>query len=186
MGLQVSNMNCFEKIVGLLVLMCFLFACNTSVENVAPKIKYNGPVMESSNVSTLYSDSSRLKIKLQAKLQWQYENGDAAYPKGLYLTFYDKNQQVSSTIRANYAKYDKQRDAYFARGNVIVSNMAKGETMKTEELHWDKIKRQIYTDKFVTIQTKTDIIQGNGLTSDEGFVHPKILNPTGIITIEQQ
>ena len=178
-------MNNFGRVSGLFVILSFLFACNTSVDNVAPKVKYNGPIMESSNISTLYSDSARLKIRLEAKLQWQYENGDAAYPKGINVTFYDRNEQVSSSIRANYAKYDKQRDAYFGRGNVIVKNIAKNETMKTEELNWDRMKRQIHTDKFVTIQTNTDIIQGNGLVSDDGFVHWKILHPTGIISVEQ-
>lgn len=178
-------MSYFEKIAGLFLIISFLFACNTSVENVAPKVKYTGPTMESSNVATLYSDSARLKIKIEAKLQWQYENGDAAYPKGIHVTFYDQNEAVSSTIRANYAKYDKQKDSYYGRGNVIVKNIAKDETMKTEELYWDRMKRQIHTDKFVTIQTKTDIIQGNGLISDDRFVHWKILNPTGIISVEQ-
>ena len=178
-------MNGFEKLIGVLVGLSWLLACNPAVDNPAPKIKYTGPTMTSSNVTTLYSDSSRLKIKLNAKLQWQYENGDAEYPKGIHLTFYDKNQQISSELRANYAKYNKQRDAYFVRGKVVVDNKAKGETMKTEELHWNKIKRQIYTDKFVTIQTKTDILQGEGLTTNENFYPYKILKPTGVFTIEQ-
>lgn len=178
-------MNGFEKLMGMLVGLSFLIACNPSVKNPAQKIKYTGPTMTSSNVATLYSDSSRLKIKLNAKSQWQYENGDAEYPKGIHLTFFDRNQKVTSELRANYAKYDKQRDAYFVRGNVVVDNKAKGETMKTEELHWNKVKKQIHTDKFVTIQTKTDIIQGNGLISDEQFIDYKILNPTGIISVQQ-
>lgn len=179
-------MNYFEKVLSLLLALSILIACNSVVENPVPKVKYTGPTMQSGNITTLYSDSARLKIKLQAKLQWQYENGDAEYPKGINLTFYDRNQQISSTLRANYAKYDKQRDSYFARGNVVVNNVEKGETMKTEELHWNKVKRQIHTDKFVSIQTKNDIIQGNGLISDDGFVHWKILNVTGSFIVEQQ
>ncbi|QNF32559.1 LPS export ABC transporter periplasmic protein LptC [Adhaeribacter swui] len=178
-------MNCFKNLLGIIVAVNMLLACNSSVDNPVPKVKYTGPIMQTGNVTTLYSDSARLKIKLQAKIESRYENGNAEYPKGINLTFYDPNQQVSSTLRANYAKYDKQRDSYFARGNVIVNNIKKGETMKTEELHWDKIKRQIYTDKFVTIQTKTDVVQGNGLVSDDGFVHWKILNPTGTFIVEK-
>lgn len=178
-------MNGFEKLVGLLVGLSLLFACNPGVDNPAPKIKYTGPTMTSSNVTTLYSDSARLKIKLNAKLQWQYENGDAAYPKGIHLTFYDDNQRVSSELSANYAKYDKQRDAYFVRGKVVVDNKVKDETLTTEELHWNKIKKQIYTDKFVTIRSKADILQGNGLISDERFIDYKILNPTGSFSVEQ-
>ncbi len=178
-------MNYFKKVLSLLLVLSGLIACNSAVENPVPKVKYTGPIMQSGNITTLYSDSARLKIKLMAKMEWRYENGDAEYPKGIDLTFYDRSQQVSSTLRANYAKYDKQRDAYFARGNVVMNNVEKGETMKTEELHWDRLKRQIRTDKFVSIQTKTDVVQGNGLISDDGFVHWKILNPTGSFTVEK-
>jgi LPS export ABC transporter protein LptC len=178
-------MRFFKNLVSVLVAINLLVACNTAADNPAPKIKYNGPIMQTGDVTTLYSDSALLKAKLQAKLEWRYENGNAQYPKGIHVTMYDRKQQISSTLRANYAKYDKQRDSYFARGNVIVNNVAKGETMKTEELHWDKLKRQIHTDKFVSIQTSTDVVQGNGLISDDGFVHWKILNPTGSFTVEK-
>ena len=178
-------MRFLKNLAGIFIVVNLLIACNNAADNPVPKVKYTGPIMQTGNVTTLYSDSARLKIKLQAKIESQYENGNAEYPQGINLSFYDQDQKVSSTLRANYAKYDKQRDSYFAQGNVIVNNIAKGETMKTEELHWDKLKRQIYTDKFVSIQTKTDIVQGNGLISDDGFVHWKILNPTGIFTVEK-
>lgn len=178
-------MSYFEKITGILVGFSILFACNPAVKSPVQKIKYTGPTMQSRNVATLYSDSSRLKIKLKANLQYQFENGDAEYPKGIHLTFYDNKQQVSSELQANYAKYDKVRDSYFVRGKVVVDNKAKGEIMKTEELHWNKIKREIYTDKFVTIQTKTDILTGEGLTTNENFYPYKILRPKGVFSVEQ-
>ncbi|MDQ4139727.1 MAG: LPS export ABC transporter periplasmic protein LptC, partial [Bacteroidota bacterium] len=115
-------MNHFEKLLGLLFFISTLVACNSGTDNPAPKIEYKGPTMQSANITTLYSDSAQLKIKLNAKMQWQFENGNAEYPEGINLTFYDRNQQVSSTLRANYAKYDKQRDSYFGRGNVVVHN----------------------------------------------------------------
>jgi LPS export ABC transporter protein LptC len=178
-------MNCFKTLGIIIVAVNLLIACNNVADNPVPKVKYNGPIMQTGNVTTLYSDSAMLKIKLQAKVESRFENGNAEYPQGINLTFYDQDQKVSSTLRANYAKYDKQRDSYFARGNVIVNNIKKNETMKTEELHWDKLKRQIYTDKFVSIQTNTDVVQGNGLVSDDGFVRWKILNPTGSFTVEK-
>ncbi len=64
-------MSYFEKVIGILVGLSMLFACNPSVKNPAQKIKYTGPTMQSRNVATLYSDSSRLKIKLQANLHYR-------------------------------------------------------------------------------------------------------------------
>jgi LPS export ABC transporter protein LptC len=87
-------------------------------------------------------------------------------------------------VRANYGKYEKQKDAYFIRGNVVLNNEAKGETMKTEELHWDKQSRKIFTDKFVTIQTKDEILKGHGMEANQDFSKYKILKPSGVFSVQ--
>jgi len=156
----------------------------TDDEDLKKKVVYKGPISQSRDIATLYSDSARLQIKLTAPLQMQYENGDGIYPNGINMTFYDKQGNIANTVRANYGKYDKQKDAYYARGNVIVNNVVKNETMRTEELHWDKQKRVLFTDKFVTIQTKTDILKGHGMTANQDFSNWKITRPTGVFTLE--
>jgi len=153
-------------------------------EDLKKRVVYRGPISQSRDIATLYSDSARLQIKLTAPLQMQYENGDGMYPNGINMTFYDKQGNIANTVRANYGKYDKQKDSYFARGNVIVNNVVKDETMRTEELHWDKQKRVLFTDKFVTIQTKTDILKGHGMTANQDFSNWKITRPTGVFTLE--
>jgi len=160
-------------------------SCNTADdEDLKKRVVYKGPISQSRDIATLYSDSARLQIKLSAPLQMQYENGDGIYPKGINMIFYDKNGNIANTVRANYGKYDKQKDSYYARGNVIVNNVVKDETMRTEELHWDKQKRLLFTDKFVTIQTQTDILKGHGMTANQDFSNWKITRPTGVFTLE--
>jgi LPS export ABC transporter protein LptC len=160
------------------------FGCRPTVDPDKQK-KYTGPVMETRDVQTLYSDSAQLKIKLNAGLQQQYENGDAIYPKGLNLTFLDENGRVSSTLRANYGKYDKNTDAYMARGNVIVTNTERKQTLNTEELHWAKQKRRIHTDKFVKIRTEDEVLTGTGLEANQDFSRYKILKPAGVFSVKE-
>src|SRR5437899_11045864 len=81
--------------------------------------KYTGPIIETTDIHTLYSDSARLKIKLNAGLQQQFKNGDANYPKGLDMTFMEENGQVGSPLRPNYGKYITDKDVYVVRGNLI-------------------------------------------------------------------
>ena len=174
-----------QRFLSFFFLVALLAGCKSIDEDdVKKKVVYKGPISQSKDISTLYSDSARLQIKLSAPLQWQYENGDGVYPKGINMAFYDKVGRVTNTVRANYGKYDKQKDAYFAQGNVIVNNVIKDETLRTEELHWDKQRRKLFTDKFVTIQTKTDILKGHGMTANQDFSNWKILRPTGIFTLE--
>ncbi|MGV3503053.1 MAG: LPS export ABC transporter periplasmic protein LptC [Adhaeribacter sp.] len=164
---------------GLFLLVVLLSFCKSSVKDIKKKVVYKGPIAETTNVSTLYSDSARLQIKLSAPLQLQYENQDGIYPKGIHMTFYDRKGQVTNTVRANYGKYDKKKDQYFVRGNVVLDNAVKKETLRTEELYWEKNTRKIHTDKFVTIETETDILKGTGLTANQDFSDYEILNPSG-------
>ena len=170
----------------LLVAISTFTVCKPDDADLKNKIVYKGPIAETRNISTLYSDSAKLQIKLNSPLQLQYESGDGVYPKGIDLVFFDKAGKVNNTVRANYGKYDKQKDAYFIRGNVVVNNPVKGETLRTEELHWDKRTRKIFTDKFVIIETKDEVLKGHGMTANQDFSHWKITKPTGIITLKTQ
>jgi len=98
------------------------------------------------------------------------------------MTFFDKQGNMTNTVRANYGKYEKQKDAYFIRGNVVVENGVKKETLKTEELHWDKQRRKIFTDKFVIIQTPSQLVKGHGMTANQDFTDWEITDVTGRIS----
>jgi LPS export ABC transporter protein LptC len=163
-----------------------LTVCNPADEDLKKKTVYKGPIAETKDILTLYSDSAKLQIKLTAPLQLQYESGDGVYPKGINMVFFDKNGGINNTVRANYGKYIRQKDAYIIRGKVVLHNPSKGETLRTEELQWDRQTRKIFTDKFVTIQTKDDILKGHGLTSNQDFSNPKILKPTGVFSLKQE
>jgi LPS export ABC transporter protein LptC len=187
-GLMQRNVSDKSWQIGfwLLSLVLLLSAgCGPATQNPEKRIKYTGPIMETTNVSTLYSDSARLKIKLSAPLQQQYENGNGIYPKGFNLTFLDDLGNVATTLRANYGKYDKTTDSYLARGNVVVKNIAKNETLETEELRWLKQSRKIRTNKFVKIRTAEEILTGQGLEANQDFSRYRILKPAGVFSVKQ-
>ena len=169
----------------MLTLAAGIVGCNGADDDLKKKVVYKGPIAETKDILTLYSDSAKLQIKLTSPLQLQYESGDGVYPKGIDLIFYDKKGGVNNTLRANYGKYIRQKDAYIIRGNVVLHNPNKGETLRTEELQWDRQTRKIFTDKFVTIQTKDEILKGHGLTANQDFSKWKITKPSGIVTLQQ-
>ncbi len=177
-----------KPVLTFLVLVLFILsftACDQSINDLKKKVVYKGPLSRTSDVTTLISDSALLQIKLTAPLQLQYENGDAIYPKGVNLIFYDRKGNLMNTVTANYGKFDKQNDTYVIREKVVLENDKKNETLHTEELFWVRPKRQIYTEKFVTIQTEKNILKGTGLKSKQDFSDWEIINPTGIIGIQK-
>ncbi len=146
---------------------------------------YDGPMLEVDSVETLYSDSSVVRVRLEAAKQMEFKSGDQQYPKGIFIIFYEVDGKKSSTLEANHAVYNKAEDLYTATGNVIVKSYIKKEQLNTEELKWKRNEERIFTDKFVTIETEDDIHMGEGMTAKQDFSSWKILKPTGEMIIKE-
>lgn len=159
--------------------------CGKDLKDPDKEIKYTGPFRETAQVLTLYSDSAKVRVKLQAPLQEDYENGDMVFPDGIDVEFYEEGEAVTSTLRANYGKQESNKDLYLVRGNVIVHNLQKQEKLETEELYWNKAKAQIYTDKFVKITTPEEILMGQGLQANQDFSSYRIKKVTGVFSLQE-
>ncbi|MCI1188280.1 LPS export ABC transporter periplasmic protein LptC [Hymenobacter sp. DH14] len=167
-----------------LLLGLALVACEKKTA-VGPPQVYTGPLMETTNVVELVSDSAKLKFQLTAPLQQQFDNGDFVWPKGVKVTFYsaDGKKTVINTLTAKYGKSDKAKNLYIMRGDVRVANVPNQQKMSTEEMFFDKNKQLIYTDTamFVKVETPTEYIDGYGLTANQNFSRYSIKRPTGIL-----
>ena len=163
--------------------MLALASCDKKAAT-GPKLVYTGPLMETTNVRTLVSDSAKLKFQLTSALEQQFENGDILYPKGMVVTFYsaDGRKTVINTLTAKYGKVDKAKNLYIMRGQVQVVNVPQEQRMNTEELFFDKNKQLIYTDSamFVKVTTPTEYLTGYGLTANQNFSRYRILKPEGV------
>ncbi len=173
-------------IAGLMAVMAIIgFGCKEELKDPDKEQKYTGPTMENHDVVTLYSDSAKLLIKLQAPVQQEFDTGDGVFPEGLFVEFYQQEGVVTSTLKANYGKQDRNKSLFQAKGNVVVENLLKKEKLETEELFWDKRRAKIYTDKFVRITTPEQIIMGNGLQANQDFSNYRIRDVTGIIDMAE-
>ena len=175
----------WRRVFLVLALAGGMAACKADLHDPDKEQKYQGPLMTTIDVVTLYSDSARIKVRLEGPLEEKYESGDILYPQGLNVTFYEDDGTVTTTLRANSGKYEQAKDTYLATGNVIVHNLQKEQKLHTEELHWDKQKQTIFTEKEVRIETPEEILTGQGLTAKEDFSRYKILKPTGFLPVKQ-
>lgn len=165
------------------LLSLLVWSCKKGDEMVKP-VNYKGPISETHNQVTVYTDSAIIKLKLSAPLEQDLQNGDILYPKGLYITFYEDGVPTSM-VSAKYGKYDKAKDQYFVRSNVVVKNTVKNEQLNTEELYWNKQKRNIFTDKFVRITSAEEVVTGVGLTANEDFSNYKLDKFSGSFTLKE-
>lgn len=104
-------------------------------------------------------------------------------PKGLKLVFYNDSMGVSSRLTANYGISYENSHEMIVRDNVQVVNV-NGEIMNTEELIWNSKTEKITSDKFVKIQTKDEIIYGDGLEANQDLTNYKIRKIRGTIHLK--
>ena len=61
----------------------------------------------------------------------------------------------------------------------------KGEILNTEQLFWDMRTKKLFSDKFVKITTKSEIITGTGFEADENMQNWEINNISGVLEVEE-
>lgn len=161
-----------------------VFACNSG-DSFVSMPEYDGPSMEIDSVTTLWSDSARVKVKLVAAKQIELENGDRTFPNGVFIEFFNSEGVKTSSLTADRGFYTKAENLYRAEGDVEVISYEKKEQLNTEELFWKPDEQKIYTDKFVRIDTEDELLLGEGLTAKQDFSSYKILKPRGDFRMEQ-
>jgi LPS export ABC transporter protein LptC len=58
-----------------------------------------------------------------------------------------------------------------------------GTKLETEKLIWNEVTQRIYTDVFVKITNRKEIIMGTGMESNQDFTKYEIKHVTGQIQI---
>lgn len=174
--------------LGAILVATLLVGCHKTADEVQVRqVIYKGPTIETENVLMLVSDSARLRIRLTAPLEQNFESGDRVYPKGVKLTFLDnEGVTVVNTITGRYGKFEKAKNLYTMRGDVRVTNVPKQQRMNTEEAFYDQTKASIYTQEQTEIRvtTPTEVLTGRGLKANQDFSLYRILNPTGVFTLQ--
>lgn len=178
--------------IFLIFTLC-IFGCDTN--EVKQMQEYNGPMYELTDVETLYSEGEDnldslafVKFKLMADRQLIFDNEDMEFPEGIYIENYKIDGTVAFTLKANKGFFDSEEQVYKAEGNVILRNLLEEQQVNSEELFWKPGPGDdaIYTDKFVIVKTKDEIIYGEGLRASQNFETFKILKPSeGSFVIEE-
>lgn len=172
----------------LLVGVFFLASCENNVEKVKLLTEdVNLPMEESENVKIIYSDSGYSKMVIEApKLErFNIDKPYTEFKDGIHVTFFNKLGEKESELFADYAIDYEKENMMEAKGNVVVINV-NGDKLNTEHLVWIESEKKIKSNEFVKIETKEEIIYGDGLDANEDFTQYRIKNIKGIITINEE
>jgi len=171
-------------IFGVLCLGIWSLSCKENSED-SPS-NQRELILEIKNISLLFSDSAVIKGRLEAPIQYDYDNGDRDFPDGILIDFFDENDAIKSSVKADKCFYEKDLDIYTLVNHVVLTDMEKNQTMTTELLYWKPAEKRIFTDKYVKIESEEEILEGIGLEADQDFKNYTILQPKGEALFEEE
>jgi LPS export ABC transporter protein LptC len=138
-------------------------------------------MMTSYGVNTLISDSGVIKYKIVTE-RWDVNTvrkpSRWTFEKGIFLEQFDEQFHVEGYINADTAWYYDQQKLWELRGRVHIRNV-NGLIFDSEELFWDGIRHEFYSNKFSKVVTPERTMQGTRFRSDEHMMHYEVTNSVG-------
>jgi LPS export ABC transporter protein LptC len=136
------------------------------------------PAQESWDAKVIFSDSGKTTAVLQSgHLRVFSEKRETLLDSGVKVDFYNPKQIVTTTLTSLRGKVDDTNKNLYALDSVVAVNDS-GVTIKTDELMWRNSDRKIVSDKFVTIITSKEKIQGYGFEANQNLTNYVIYNIT--------
>ncbi len=182
----------FLKSISAFLIAGMLFACENKIEDVELFSNKGVIAMETGDdVEILFSENGVIRVKMIVKRLERY-GGERPYidmKNGVQLFFYDSTGNISSTLQSKKATNYINEDRLEASENVIVTN-SEGQKIETEYLVWEAdnkdSEKKIWSDKFVTITTKDEILMGEGFEARQDFSKYKIKKLKGTVNIKDE
>lgn len=169
------------KFVVLIVSVLILFPYCSS-KRVKPSIDANLkveelPSQESWNSTITFSDSGKTKAILWTGHFRKYDEMKETFmDENIKVDFYDQKEVHTSTLTSKKGRVDETTNNLFAIDSVVV--FSDSVTIKTEEMMWRNKDRKIVSDKFVTVISPQERIEGYGFESDQSLRNYVIYNIT--------
>ncbi len=183
---DILSITTIPRVVVMLLL--FTVPCSKEVKEVVdatydPEKSYT---MKATQVNTLISDSGITRYRIEAA-EWivlgKAKEPYWYFPEGIYVEKFDTLFHSEASIKADTAYYFDKKGLWHLIGNVEVESL-QGEQFDTSELFWDQKKEKVYSDKYIRIQQKEQIITGVGFESNQNMTRYKIFNSQGEFPVE--
>ena len=175
-------------------LSSFLFIIlliNCTGKDVKPKIDSSFiveelPSQESWNSTIFFTDSGRSRAILNTgHLQVFSNRKETILDEGVKIDFFNSLEVKTTTLTSKRGRVDERTNDLYAIDSVVAVNDS-GIVVKTDELKWRNSDKKIISDKFVTIDSPDEHIEGFGFESDQHLRNYVIYNITYITKAKKE
>ncbi|NNE27977.1 MAG: LPS export ABC transporter periplasmic protein LptC [Saprospiraceae bacterium] len=180
-----------KYLCAIIISYLFISSCTnemTDIERIIPDS--NIKIEKARNIEMIYSDSGMVRVIVKGPEMNRYTHQGESYdefPAGLVVEFLDNYQRPKSWLEADYALRKDAESKIIVKENVVLYNK-RNEKLETDELVWDEIEEELYTNKLVKITQPAlgDTSIGFGFRADQEFTRFEIKKRfSGIKNIEE-
>lgn len=170
------------------VLLLFLSSCKKEQTDMIPNFEDRSqvPGMHADSVTTLISDSGVIRYRVLAAVWDIYDESKHPYwhfPEKVYFERFDNAMRVESVVQSDTASYYYEDKLWKLERNVKVMNLS-GEKFETHLLFWDQDAHRVYSDSFIRIEQKNQVVMGYGFESNEQLTRYRIFNIKGMFPLD--
>ncbi|MEO5682903.1 MAG: LPS export ABC transporter periplasmic protein LptC [Chitinophagaceae bacterium] len=176
------------KLLTALLAGCFvLYGCENDLKELAPAKDKRAALEEGHFIESYLSQGGKVKGKLTAPLMYRYQVDSpyVEFPKKLHIDFFNDSLVKESQMDADYGKYREWENKVFLKGNVVVINVLKGDTLRCEELWWDQNAQKFYTNKPARYSQKDKFVNygRNGLEAKQDLSNLVFYDNSGTLPV---
>ena len=151
-----------------------VFSCKGNLSEAEKLDLSVTPLQVVDSMFFIQTENGKLKMRVEAPVMEVYDHDTVSYelfPKGISVYGYAENGSLETTIRSKQARHDMKKsageDKWSAFGNVVIRNIVKQETMETDTIYWDQKAKEIWTDCYIKMYSRSGFMQGFGMRSDD-------------------
>ena len=168
-----------------IVIWLFIYGCTK--EKVEPTVTVQLtveeiPDQESWNSTIFFTDSGKTRAILNAgHIKVFSKIKETLLDSNVRVDFYNNEEVHTSTLTSKRGKVDEKTNNLYAIDSVVAVNDS-GIVITSDEMIWRNRDRKIVSDKYVTIVSPNEKIEGYGFESDQNLSNYIIYNITYITT----
>jgi len=172
-----------------ILLLSSLISCTG--KDVKPKVDSSFvveelPAQESWNSTVFFTDSGKTAaILYTGHLQLFNVRKETILDDGVKVEFFNSLEIKTTTLTSKRGRVDERTNDLYAIDSVVAVNDS-GIVVKTDELKWRNRDKKIVSDKYVTIDSPDEHIEGYGFESDQHLRNYVIYNITYITRAKKE